>query len=118
VGRDEGIVAAVEGWSGCGGDVGAFEVWIEEDLVLQQGAGEEKQAIDDAAHGSAVAVSAASELGVFGSAARIVLHGDARPMVGGPLQAFVAGQSTQDDAGLAAAPRHRSNADMARRELF
>ncbi len=77
---------------------------------MQQGAGEKEQAIADASQGPTVAVAATSELGVFGSAARVMLHGDARPMVDRLLQPLVAGQAMQGDAGLAAAARHRSGA--------
>ena len=78
-----------------------FVVWIEEDLALQQDAGEEEQAIADAAQGPPVAVAAASEFGVFGSTSRVVLNGDASPMVDRVGQARMAGLPSNDDPALA-----------------
>ena len=47
-----------------------------------------------------MAMTSASEFGVFGAAARIVLNGDTGPMVDGVGEAVVAGLSSDDDAAL------------------
>ena len=47
-----------------------------------------------------MAVASAAELGVFRSAARIMLHGDPRPMVDGVGEPVVAGLASDDDAAL------------------
>ena len=47
-----------------------------------------------------MAMTSASEFGAFGAAARIVLNGDTRPVVGGVGEAVVAGLSSDDDAAL------------------
>jgi hypothetical protein len=45
-------------------------------------------------------MTSASEFGVFGAAARIVLNGDTRPGVDGVGEAVVAGLSSDDDTAL------------------
>lgn len=85
-------------------------VGIKEDLALQQGAGEQEQAIADGPQGAAVAMAALAQRGVSLAAGRIALGRDARPMVEGPLQSLVAGQAAWGDASLAAAARHRGDA--------
>jgi hypothetical protein len=45
-------------------------------------------------------MTSASEFGIFGAAARIVLNGDTRPVVDGVGEAVVAGLSSNDDAAL------------------
>ena len=47
-----------------------------------------------------MAMTSASEFGVFGAAAGIVLNGDARPVVDGVGEAIMAGLSSDDDAAL------------------
>ena len=47
-----------------------------------------------------MAMTSASEFGIFGAAARIVLNGDTRPVVDGVGEAVVAGLSSDDDAAL------------------
>src|SRR5271165_3174992 len=47
-----------------------------------------------------MAMTSASEFGIFGAAARIVLNSDTRPVVDGVGEAVVAGLSSDDDAAL------------------
>src|SRR5208337_3184857 len=56
---------------------------VEEASGFEHGAGDVEEAVGDRAQGAAVRVAAASEFGVFGSASRVVLNGDAGPMVDG-----------------------------------
>jgi len=50
-----------------------------------------------------MAVTALSQSDVLGVAARIVLHGDARPVVKGILEPRITSESSRDDAALAGA---------------
>ena len=64
----------------------------------------------DAAQGAAMAMTALAQFRVAGAAARIVLDGDTGPMIDGGAQPQMAGLTHEDDAALAAASRHRSDA--------
>ena len=78
-------------------------VWIEEGLALKHGAGDGEQSIGDGSEGAGVAVAALAESGVLGPAGRVVLHGEARPMVDGVAQAAVCGEAPDDDLAFAGA---------------
>ncbi len=89
-------------------------VGIEEGLVLQHGAGDREQSIGDGSEGAGMAVAALAQSGVLGPAGRVVLDGDARPMVGRIAQAAVCGEAPDDDLAFSGAlgdrrhaPRHR-----------
>jgi hypothetical protein len=60
-----------------------------------------KKAIDDRSQGSAMAVTSASEGGVFRAASGGVLNGDARRVVHGIGEPIMAGLSSHHDAALA-----------------
>ena len=81
------------GFLGCGG--------VEGGAGFEHGAGDVKEAIGDRSQGAGMAVTPASQGGVFGPASWVVLNGDARPMVHGVGEPVVAGLSSDDDAALA-----------------
>ena len=54
---------------------------IECGAGFEHGASDIEQSVGDRSQGSAMAVTAASQFGVLRPAARIVLHGDAGPMI-------------------------------------
>ena len=81
-----------------GGDGG-----IEGGAGFEHGAGNVEQAVGDRSEGAGVAVTSASQGGVFGAACWVVLNGSACPMVHGVGQAAVAGVSPDDHAALAGA---------------
>ena len=85
-------------------------VWIEEGFVLQHGAGDGEQAICNGSERSSVAVTALAESGVFGLADRIVLYGDARPMVERVAEAAVCGETSDDDLAFSGALGDRRHA--------
>ena len=74
---------------------------IEGGSGFEHGAGDVEEAVGDRSQGAAMAVTSASEGGVFGAASGIVLNGDARPMVHGVGEPVMAGLSSDDDAALA-----------------
>ena len=90
---------------------------IEGGAGFEHGAGDIEQSVGDRSQGSAMAVTSASEFGVFRPAARIVLHGDAGPMIDRVGETVVAGLASDDDAALARAlgDRARRLSDCARR---
>ena len=72
-GRDEGMVVAVEQRDGscCGGAFGGV-AGVEDDLALQQRAGDREQAIADCPQRTAVAMTAPAQLGVSPMAGRVM----------------------------------------------
>jgi hypothetical protein len=88
-------------------------VGIEEGLVLEHGAGDGEQAIGDGSEGAGMAVAALAESGVLGPAGRVVLHGDARPMVDRITQAAVCGEAPDDDLAFTGALGDRCHATQA-----
>src|SRR6516165_1151095 len=74
---------------------------VEEGACFQHGAGDIEEAVGDRSQGAAMAVTATSEHGVFGSALWVNLHRDARPMVRGIGEPIIAGLSSDDNAAFA-----------------
>ena len=94
--------------SGSGSLEGIF--WVEGGLGFEHGTGDGEEAVGDAAQGAAMAVTALAQFGMAGAAARVVLNGDAGPMVDGGAQPQMTGLAREDDAALAAAPCYRGDA--------
>jgi hypothetical protein len=70
-----------------------FLAWlggVEGRAGFEHGAGDVEEAVSDRSQGSAMAMTAAAELGVFGAGTGIALHGHARPMVAGVGEAGAA----------------------------
>ena len=78
----------------------AAEGRVEGGAGFEHGTGDVEESVGDRAERLAMAMTSASQFGVFGAAARIVLHGDTGPMVDGVGEAVVAGLSSDDDAAL------------------
>ena len=68
--------------------------------VAKHRAGDIEQPIADRAEGACVAVTAQAQSGVLGAAARIVLHGNACPVVESVPEPRITGEPPRDDAGL------------------
>ena len=81
--------------------VGSGSSRIERCLALQQRAEEIEQAIAEAASGRGTG----RPFGITTFADRVMLHGDAGPLIEDVAQPVVAGVSPQHDAGLSAAAR-------------
>src|SRR5947207_3057626 len=79
----------------------ADQRWIEGRAGSEHGTGDVEQVIGDRSQRTCVIVPAASERGVFGPACRVVLHGDAGPMVDGVGQALIAGISSDNELAFA-----------------
>jgi choline dehydrogenase-like flavoprotein len=94
--------------SGSGDLGGMFRV--EGGLGFKHGASDSEEPIGDAAQGATMAMTALAQFRVAGAAARIVLDGDTGPMIDGGAQPQMAGLTHEDDAALAAASCHRSDA--------
>ena len=77
-----------------------------------------EEPIGDAAQGAAMAMTALAQFRVAGAAARIVLDGDTGPMIDGGAQPQMAGLTHEDDAALAAASRHRSDAGQSAQRMI
>src|SRR5262245_33135512 len=88
----------------CDGALLEMIMGIEENLTLKQRAGERQQPIADRAQGAGMAVAALAQGGIALSAYRIMLGGDARPVIEGLLQSGIAGKPPGHEADLAAAP--------------
>src|SRR5262245_34126309 len=93
----------------CDGALLEMIMGVEENLTLKQRAGERQQPIADGAQGPAMAMAALAQGGIALSADRIMLGGDARPMMEGSPQPDIAGKPPDHEAALAAAPGHRSD---------
>jgi len=102
--------------SGSGGLGGMFPV--EGGLGFKHGASDSEEPIGDAAQGAAMAMTALAQFRVAGAAARIVLDGDTGPMIDGGAQPQMAGLTHEDDAALAAASRHRSDAGQSAQRMI
>ena len=102
--------------SGSGGLGGMFRV--EGGLGFKHGASDSEEPIGDAAQGAAMAMTALAQFRVAGAAARIVLDGDTGPMIDGGAQPQMAGLTHEDDAALAAASRHRSDAGQSAQRMI
>ena len=111
-GRDEGMVACGR-TKGCSrrGTVGQARLVlrIEEDLMVEQRAGERQQSIGEAPQGVAMAVPLAPELGIARTTDRLDLGRDARPVIDGVLQSLVARISSNHEEELATALGYRSH---------
>ena len=90
---------------------------VEGGLGFKHGASDSEEPIGDAAQGAAMAMTALAQFRVAGAAARIVLDGDTGPMIDGGAQPQVAGLTHEDDAALAAASRHRSDAGQSAQRM-
>ena len=64
-----------------GGDGLDSMFWIEGCLALQHGASDGEQAVSDTPQGAAMAMTSLAQFRIAGAAARVVLDGDAGPMV-------------------------------------
>ena len=80
------------------------------DRQAQYRAGDIEQPIADRAEDTCVAVTALSQSRVLHAATRIVLHGDACPVVEGILEPRTTRGSSRDDTALAGAPGDRRSA--------
>ena len=79
----------------------AGKVRIEGSLGLEHGTGHANEAIGNGSERAAMTVAAGAKGRVFRLASRIVLHGDARPMVDRVAPANVGGLAHEHDAALA-----------------
>jgi hypothetical protein len=77
--------------------------------VAKHRAGDIEEPIADGAEGTCVAVAAQAQSGVLGAAARIVLHGNACPVVESVLEPRITGEPSRDDAALSATLGGRSS---------
>jgi hypothetical protein len=91
---------------------------VEGGLGFKHGASDSEEPIGDAAQGAAMAMTALAQFRVAGAAARIVLDGDTGPMIDGGAQPQMAGLTHEDDAALAAASRHRSDAGQSAQRMI
>src|ERR1700730_16482652 len=91
------------------GDLRGLVIGVVGRLPLERRAQGIEQTIADAAQGSRVAVAALAQRIVASPGGRIVLNGDARPVMDCVLQPFVTGMAADHEALLAAASGHRSN---------
>ena len=78
--------------------------------VAKHRAGDVKQPVADRAEGPCVAVTAEAQSGVLGATARIVLYGNACPVVESILEPRIAGEPSRDDAALSGTLGDRSSA--------
>ena len=78
--------------------------------VAKHRAGDIKQPIADRAEGTCVAVTAQAQSGVLGATARIVLHGNACPVIESVLEPRITGEPPRDDAALSGTLGDRSGA--------
>ena len=78
--------------------------------VAKHRAGDVEQPIADRAEGTCVAVTAEAQSGVLGAAARIVLHGNACPVVESVLEPRITCEPSRDDAALSGTLGDRSSA--------
>jgi hypothetical protein len=69
--------------------------------VAKHRAGDVEQPIADRAEGTCVAMTAEAQGGVLGAAARVVLRGNACPVVEGIPEPRITGEPSRDDAALA-----------------
>src|SRR5215475_1494325 len=92
-----------DGRRSCGSSALGAVSRIEETPALEHGAGNGEQTVADGAQGPTVAVASLAQFGVAAPAGGIELGGNAGPVIQGLGQALVAGQATDDEAGLAAA---------------
>src|SRR5208282_3315229 len=74
---------------------------VESGPGLQHGAGDIEKAVGDRSQGSAMAVTSASEGGIFRAASGVALNCDARPMVHGVGESVMASLSSHHYAALA-----------------
>jgi hypothetical protein len=99
----------------------AGKVWIEDGLGLEHGASNADEAIGDRSEGAAMTVAAGAKGCMKGCilrlASRVVLHGDARPMVDSVAQADVGGLAHEHEAALAGSLRDGSYARQASKRL-
>src|SRR6516165_10519634 len=107
-GRFRSNKGMAEGYSPTGG-VPNLVGGVEQSLLFEQGAGHRQQAVGDGAQGAAMAVAAPAQRGITAAAERVVLGGEARPMLERVLEPLIAGITTDDDAGFAAAAGHRGH---------
>src|SRR5947209_1851476 len=87
-----------------------FGNWAIRRLSIERRAQGIEQTIPDTAQGPRVTVAAAPQRIVTSPGGGIVLNGDARPVMDGVLQPFVAGKTTDHEALFAAAPGDRGRA--------
>ena len=78
--------------------------------VAKHCAGDVKQPIADRAEGACVAVTTEAQSGVLGAAARIVLRGNACPVVESVPKPRITGEPSRDDAALSGTLGDRSSA--------
>src|SRR3954452_4842468 len=93
----------------CCSSLRALVICFEEHLALEQGAKHIEQAITDAAQRPTMAVSSVAQRRISVSTGRIMLDGDACPMIDCIAQSVVAGESPQHDQALAAAASDRGH---------
>ena len=116
-GRDEGMAGWVEQrdglWRGQSSSDGSGPhgmVRIEDGLPIQHGAGHGEQTIGDAAQGPSVGVTPPAQFGISHAAEYVTLNGHPCPVVDSSAQPDLAGPTHDNEAALAAATGHRSNA--------
>jgi hypothetical protein len=81
--------------------------------VFEQGAGHRQQAVGDGAQGPAVAVAALAQRGIAAAAESVVLGCETRPMIERVREPLIAGITTHDNAGFAAAAGYRGHSGQA-----
>jgi hypothetical protein len=77
--------------------------------VAKHRAGDIERPIADRAKSMCMAVTAEAQSGVLGAAARIVLHGNASPVVDSVLEPWITREPSRDDAALSATLGGRSS---------
>src|SRR5205807_2599459 len=89
------------------GGVANLVAGVEQRLLLEQGTGHRQQAVGDGAQGAAMAVAALAQRRITAAAESVVLGCQARPMIERVREPLIAGITTHDDAGFAAAAGYR-----------